>query len=70
LLKWQGEGNNLPQLVANSYDLGVADGSGLLKRYLGQQVEVVRYGQDGREAERQQGTLMAQGSGRRTRVRT
>jgi hypothetical protein len=63
LLKWQGANANLPQLVANSYDLGVSDGNSLLKRYLGQEVEVVRYGESGHEAERQKGTLMVEGNG-------
>ncbi|HZO89312.1 MAG TPA: DUF4139 domain-containing protein [Chthonomonadaceae bacterium] len=63
LLRWEGQGANLPQLVAHAYDLGVANGDALLKRYLGQQVEVVRYGEDGREAERQKGTLMVEQNG-------
>src|SRR5207248_11059739 len=37
LLRWQGEGAGMPQLVAHSYDLGVASGEGLLKRYLGRE---------------------------------
>ena len=65
LLGWQGataaNAQTLPQLVANSYDLGIGNGDALLKRYLGQQVEMVRYGQDGHEAERQKGTLMING---------
>src|SRR5205807_6701370 len=63
LLRWQGDAPNLPQLVAHSYDLGVENSAGLLKRYLGKEVELIRYGQNGREAERQQGTLMVQGNG-------
>ncbi len=63
LLDWQGANNGMPQLVAQSYDLGVGNGENLLKRYLGRSVEVVRYGNDGHEAERQKGTLMVGGNG-------
>ena len=63
LLDWQGANHGMPQLVAQSYDLGVGNGENLLKRYLGRPVEVVRYGTDGHEAERQKGTLMVGGSG-------
>jgi hypothetical protein len=63
LLRWQGDAPGLPQLVAHSYDLGVDSGEGLLKRYLGREVELVRYGTNGREAERQRGTLMVEGNG-------
>ena len=63
LLNWQGANSGMPQLVAQSYDLGVGNGENLLKRYLGRSVEVVRYGTDGKEAERQKGTLMVGGSG-------
>lgn len=57
LLNWQGNANGL-QLVAHAYDLGVANPETLMKRYLGQEVEVVRYGENGHEAERQKGRLM------------
>ena len=57
LLGWQDK-SSAAQIVAHAYDLGVASGDGLLKRYLGKEIEVVRYGQDGHEAERQKGTLM------------
>src|SRR6266849_6266303 len=63
LLRWQGDAPNLPQLVAHSYDLGVENSEGLLKRYLGKEVELIRYGQNGHEADRQQGTLMVEGNG-------
>lgn len=63
LLDWREAHNNMPQLVAQSYDLGVGNGENLLKRYLGRSVEVVRYGNDGHEAERQKGTLMVGGNG-------
>ena len=57
LLGWQDK-NTAAQITAHAYDLGVANGDGLLKRYLGKEVEIVRYGMDGREAERTKGTLM------------
>ena len=63
LLDWQGANSGMPQLVAQSYDLGVGNSENLLKRYLGRSVEVVRYGNDGHEAERQKGTLMVGGNG-------
>lgn len=63
LLRWQGDAPNRPQLVAHSYDLGVGSSDALLKRYLGHEVELVRYAQNGREAERQKGTLMMAADG-------
>ncbi len=60
LLGWTG---GQAQITAHSYDLGVADGDRLLKRYLGKQVEVVRYGDNGHEAERQKGRLMVEAGG-------
>ena len=61
LLGWQEK--NAAQIGAHAYDLGVANNEGLLKRYLGKEIEVVRYGQDGHEAERQKGTLMVNSGG-------
>ncbi len=58
LLRWQGNTQALPQIVAHTYDMGVASSDQLLKRYLGQPVTLIRYGSDGHEAERQAGTLM------------
>src|SRR5712692_3953336 len=63
LLRWQSGAPNPPQLVAHSYDLGVDSSDALLKRYLGKPVELVRYGQNGREADRQPGTLMIEADG-------
>lgn len=63
LLQWQGEGANLPQLVAHAYDLGVENSDALLKRYVGKEVELVRYGENGHEAERQKGKLVVEGGG-------
>lgn len=51
------------QVVANIYDLGVQTGQGLLKRYVGQPVEMVWYGQDGKEGTRASGTLQVAGEG-------
>jgi len=63
LLRWQSGAPNPPQLVAHSYDLGVDSSDALLKRYLGKPVELVRYGQNGRESDRQRGTLMVDQNG-------
>jgi hypothetical protein len=41
----------------------VASSEGLLRRYLGRQIELVRYGANGRETERQTGTLMVEANG-------
>ncbi len=61
LLGWQGPAG--AEVVAHSYDLGVSGGQGLLKRYLGKQVEIVRYGDNGLEAERKTGRLMVNAEG-------
>lgn len=63
LLRWQGAGAALPQLRAHAYDIGVGDGDGLLKRYLGKPVDLVRYDTNGHESERQTGTLMNDSGG-------
>jgi hypothetical protein len=63
LLRWRGAGAHPPQLVAHAYDLGVASSDGLLQRYVGRPIEVVRYGENGHEAERQTGTLMVEANG-------
>ena len=62
LLGWKGQGA-VPQVTAQAYDLGVNVESDLTKRYVGRQIEIVRYGQNGMEAERQKGELMVQGNG-------
>ncbi len=51
-----------PELVAIAYNLGIPNQATLLRRYLGETVEIVRYGETGREAGRQSGTLMSTGS--------
>lgn len=63
LLRWQGEQKDAPELVAHSYDLGVSNADGLLKRYLGREVELVRYGQNGQVASRDRGKLMVEAGG-------
>src|SRR5688572_5195160 len=61
LLGWQGQAG--AEVTAHSYDLGVSGSEGLLKRYLGKHVEIVRYGDSGLEAERQTGRLMVNADG-------
>ena len=39
-------------VVASTYDIGVAEGSALLKQYVGKTVDLVRFGQNGTETER------------------
>src|SRR5439155_13399754 len=63
LLRWRGGAAHPPQILAHAYDLGVASSEGLLRRYLGKQIELVRYGANGRETERQTGTLMVEANG-------
>src|SRR5689334_7490863 len=63
LLRWQGEQRDAPELVAHSYDLGVSNADGLLKRYLGREVELDRYGQNGQVASRDKGKLMVEAGG-------
>ena len=45
------------RVVSTSYDLGVGNGAGLLQRFLGQEIELVFRGQDGRVGERVKGVL-------------
>ena len=42
MLSWS-KADDLPAPTSNSYDLGVGDSGALMKRYLGQEVEIVRY---------------------------
>lgn len=44
-------------VVSNTYDLGMPSGRALLRRYVGQDVDLVRYGQDGKPGEKLTGTL-------------
>ncbi|MBS1714375.1 MAG: DUF4139 domain-containing protein [Armatimonadetes bacterium] len=50
-------------VVGNTYDLGSAESGHLLKRYLGQEVELVWYGENGREGQRLKGMLQSAGEG-------
>lgn len=64
LLRWQGqEKDGLPQIIGHSYDLGVASSQALLKHEIGQAVELVRYGDNGREAGRDRGRLLVAENG-------
>ena len=55
--------SSIPAPISNSYDLGVNSDTDLMKRYLGQEVEVVRYNQNGSESERDKGRLMVASPG-------
>ncbi|HLK15350.1 MAG TPA: DUF4139 domain-containing protein [Fimbriimonadaceae bacterium] len=55
LFTWQNPGS--ADVSSNTYDLGMPNGRSLLKRYVGQEVELVRYGQDGKKGEKLTGTL-------------
>ncbi|MHB8637220.1 MAG: DUF4139 domain-containing protein [Fimbriimonadaceae bacterium] len=55
LFTWQNPGS--ADVVSNTYDLGMSSGRDLLKRYVGQQVDVVHYGQNGQRGEKLTGTL-------------
>lgn len=45
------------QVVQNTYDLGVGTKEGLMRRYLGQEVELVTYGENGKPGEKRTGRL-------------
>ena len=62
MLDWA-QPSSLPAPTSNSYDLGVSNDSQLMKRYLGKEVELVHYGQNGTASEREKGTLMVAGEG-------
>ncbi len=59
LLRWLGNDSQTPQTTSHAYDLGVKTGESLLHRYMGKEVEVVRYNQSGYPSDTQKGTLMA-----------
>ncbi len=59
LLRWLGDEAHAPQTTSQAYDLGVKTGEDLLRRYLGKEIEVVRYNQNGYPSDTQKGTLMA-----------
>lgn len=62
MLDWE-RPSDLPAPISNSYDLGVNNDSDLMKRYLGKDVELVSYGQNGMVAERHKGRLMVASPG-------
>ena len=62
LFDWPGSKTDA-SVVANVFDLGVAGGEGLLSRYVGKEVEMVWYGQDGREGSREKGVLEVAANG-------
>lgn len=59
LLRWLGNEAQAPLTTSQAYDLGVKTGEDLLQRYLGKEIEVVRYNQNGYPSDVQKGTLMA-----------
>ena len=61
MLDWSNA--DLAAPISNSYDLGVNNDTDLLKCYLGQDVEIVRYGDNGSEADRIRGRLMVANPG-------
>ncbi|HVL38054.1 MAG TPA: DUF4139 domain-containing protein, partial [Fimbriimonadaceae bacterium] len=54
IFEWDKPG---PQVVSSTYDLGAGNSQHLLQRFVGRQVELVRYGEHGGVAERLQGVL-------------
>lgn len=65
LLRWVHEGKqDPPQITGNAYDLGIADSQSLLNQRLGEEVELVRYGMDGRAVERTKGKVVVAEAGR------
>lgn len=58
LLRWEGSKEEGLRLIGHSYDLGVTNSQGLLKQELGKPVELIRYGDNGRVAERTEGRLL------------
>jgi hypothetical protein len=64
LLQWAGAGAaGEPEITGHSYDLGITSSQQLLSHEVGRQVELVRYGEDGREAAREKGRLLAAENG-------
>lgn len=57
LLRWAG-GADGPEIVGHSYELGAGDSQRLLSQQVGRPVELVRYGENGREASREAGRLL------------
>jgi len=55
MLNWPDAGK--AEVISSTYNLGIGESNSLLRRFLGKQVDLVRFGQDGKEAERQHGIL-------------
>lgn len=56
MFNWPDKGANA-DVVASTYDLGIPDSGKLLNKFIGHEVELVTYGQDGHEADHQKGIL-------------
>ncbi len=69
LFDWQKEGD-MPQVTASTYDLGVPNGAGLLKRLNGQQVDLIWPSTDGKPGETLTGKLEAADEGGTFALRT
>jgi hypothetical protein len=63
LLRWSGDGTAAPQTIGHSYDLGLRTSQDLLSLEVGKEVELVRYGENGREAGRERGRLLVAENG-------
>lgn len=57
MLDW-GSQTEIPSPISNTYDLGVSSDGDLMQRYLGQDVEVVRYDENGNAGQTDKGRLM------------
>jgi hypothetical protein len=55
--------NSGPQVTSNTYDLGVGDTQSMLKRFVGQDVQLVWRSQNGTEGSKVDGTLKMAGDG-------
>src|SRR5207253_5055732 len=62
IFDWQGT-SKMPEVVSNTYDLGVASGGSLLKRHEGKPVEMLWNSQDGKPRDQIQGILEASEDG-------
>ena len=63
LLQWDDPGQSPPEIVGHSYHLGAKDSQTLLRNEVGKPVEIVRYGENGREASREKGRLLVAENG-------
>ncbi len=62
LFDWP-EGRSHPDVVSTTYNIGVSSSQELMQRLVGQSVDVVWRGQDGRESDRRSGRLEEAGQG-------